>query len=95
MENLGVRVSQGEGVIYIPRVGENMQGCVSYKKDPDRWVFVCVCVCLCARVCVRGSECMWRREATNDVNLVQGRGNGVTCVSKRDKGMSLQKNTLA
>ena len=49
-----------------------------------------VCACLCvfvhARVCVRGSVSMWRRETTNDVNLV-GRGNGVTCVSKRDKGM--------
>jgi hypothetical protein len=29
---------------------------------------------------------MWRRETTNDVNLV-GKGNGVTCVSKREKGM--------
>ena len=64
-----------------------MQGWVSYKKDPDRWVFVCVCVCLCAHLCERGSVCVWSRETTNDVNLVYGRGNGMTCVSKIDKGM--------
>src|SRR3989337_483550 len=45
-----------------------------------------VCVCLCVRVCVGGSVCMWRRETTKDANLV-GKGNGVTCVSKREKGM--------
>ena len=39
-------------------------------EDPDKWVFVHVGVCLCARLCVRGSACMWIRETTNDVNLV-------------------------
>ena len=39
-------------------------------EDPDKWVFVRVCVCLCTRLCVRGRECMWSRETTDDVNLV-------------------------
>ena len=36
-----------------------------------------VCACLCvfvhAFVCERG-ECMWSRETTDDVNLVEGKG---------------------
>src|SRR3954466_14674818 len=33
-------------------------------------VFVRVCMCLCTRLCVRGRECMWSTETTDDVNLV-------------------------
>ena len=39
-------------------------------EDPDKWVFVHVCVCLGMRLCVRGRECMWSRETTDNVNLV-------------------------
>ena len=44
------------------------------EEDPDKWVFVRVCVCLCTRLCVRGRECTWSRETTDDVNLVYGKG---------------------
>ena len=49
---------------------------------------VCACLCVFVRVCDRERKCvcMWRRETTNGVNLV-GKGNCLTCVSKREKGM--------